>query len=209
MQQVSKKAYDFSKYSHKGRWISYFHQLDEVLKYSPDSILEIGVGDAVFANYLKNITSIKYTSVDVASDLKPDIISGIESIPLPDKSYDIVCAFEVLEHIPFDKFLIALKEMNRIARKAVIISIPHFGPSFKFSFKIPFIKEISLTIKIPFLKRHKWNGQHYWEIGKKGYSVNKIKNIISEEFIIKKDFIPFENQYHHFFILESKNEKHS
>lgn len=204
MKQVDKNAYNFERYSHKARWVSYYHQLDEVLKYDPKSILEVGVGDVVFANYIKSVTDISYLSVDVADDLKPDIVASAESIPVSDQSYDAVCAFEVFEHMPFEKFEICLKEMKRIARRAVIISVPHFGPALKLLLKIPFLPEFALALKIPFPTNHQWNGQHYWEIGKRGYSLGKIREILKKDYHIKKDFIPFENQYHHFFVLEPK-----
>jgi hypothetical protein len=80
--------------------------------------------------------------------------------------------------------------------------LPHFGPPIKFSFKIPFFKEVKMALKIPFPIKHKFNGEHYWEIGKQGYPASKIRKILKKYFKIKKEFIPFENQYHHFYILE-------
>ncbi len=204
MKQVNKKAYNFKKYSHLGRWVSYWHQLDEILNCHPKNILEIGVGNKVVANFLKSNTNIKYTSLDIAEDLNPDIIGSINNIPLPDNSFDVVCAFEVLEHLPFEKFEQSLKELKRVSKKYTLISLPHFGPMVKFSFKIPFTKEIKFAFKIPYHTKHKFNGQHYWEIGKKGYNQNKIKSVLDKFFIIKKDFIPFENQYHHFYILKKR-----
>lgn len=201
-QQVDKNAYDFSQYAHLGRFVSYYHQLAEVLDLNPESILEVGVGDGVFRDYLKSNTAISYTSVDIAYDLHPDVVGDVTKLPFKDGSFDVVCAFEVLEHIPFERFEGALIEIHRVARKMVVLSLPHFGPPIKFLFKIPFLPELSFAFKIPFARKHIFNGQHYWEIGKRGYSPQTIRNIIGKYFIIKKEFIPFENQYHHFYILE-------
>ena len=204
MKQVDKAAYEFEKYSHLDRWASYYYQLREVLRLEPRSILEIGVGDKVIGEYIKNNTAILYKTLDIAEDLHPDVIGGVTDIPIPSSSYDMVCAFEVLEHIEFSQFEKAVREMKRVARKHVLISLPHFGPPVKFGLKLPFLPEIKWAFKIPWHRPHTFNGQHYWEIGKKGYSVATVRSILAKEFTILKEFVPFENQYHHFFILEKK-----
>lgn len=200
--QVDKKAYSFSSYSFPGRWVSYFHQIGESLALKPDSILEVGTGDGVYKNYILNNTKILYKNLDIAQDLNPDIVGTVDNIPLENDSFDLVCAFEVLEHLPFERFEKCLSELKRVSKKYIIISLPHFGPPIKFCLKIPFIKEIKFSFKIPFSIRHVFDGQHYWEIGKTGYSSRKIKKIIKSHFVLMKDFIPFENQYHHFYILK-------
>ena len=202
--QVDKKHYEFSKYSYPDRWVSYFYQLKKVLESDPKSILEIGVGDKVFGSFIKNNTNIHYQSLDVASDLNPDIVGSVSSIPCEKESFDTVCAFEVLEHLPFDKLTLSLDEMLRVSRGKVVISIPHFGPPIKFSLKIPFLPEVKLSFKIPFYKKHEFNGEHYWEVGKRGYSLNKVISEIEKRGKIVEHFVPFENQYHHFFVIDKK-----
>lgn len=204
--QVDKRSYDFMAYAHPERWASYFHQLDEAMAFQPRSILEIGVGDRVFSSFIKNNTDIAYTSLDIAADLKPDVVGSAEALPFPDKSFDIICAFEVLEHLPFEKFPQVLAEIARVAKNGAVISLPHFGPAFKFLIKLPFIPEIKAAFKAPFSKQHSWNGQHYWEIGKRGYSPATIRKAIKQHFIIRREFVPFENQYHHFYVLEPIND---
>lgn len=203
--QVERGHYDFRKYGHLSRWVSYYHQLDEVLAIQPENVLEVGVGDKVFGSYLKNNTNVEYRSLDIAEDLDPDVLGSVEEIPLPDGSFDVVVAFEVLEHLPFERFEAALKEIARVSRTHVIISLPHFGPPLKLGFKVPFVREIEVACKVPFAKKHEFNGQHYWEIGKRGYSPKKIKKILSKYFVLKRDYIPYGSQYHHFYILEKKN----
>lgn len=204
MKQVDKRHYDFEKYTGLDRWSSYFYQIREILKLNPKSVLEIGVGDGLLGIFLKNNTEISYRSMDVADDLNPDVIGDIDNIPLKDNSFDVVCAFEVLEHLPFEKFEKSLSELKRVSKSNVLISLPHFGPPVKFLLKMPFLPEIKFSFKIPFYKKHIFNGEHHWEIGKKGYSSSEIRDTIKKNFTIKNEFVPFENQYHHFFILEKK-----
>lgn len=204
-QQVAKSHYGFGKYGHKSRFNSYFHQLDETLKTHPMSVLEVGVGDKVFANFLINNTSVAYKSLDIAADLEPDVVGSVESIPLPDDSVDTAVAFEILEHLPFEKFETCLTELGRVAKNYVVISLPHYGPPVKFLLKIPFLKELRFAKKFSNYPEHTFNGEHYWEIGKKDYPLSRIKEVLEKHFLLEKDIVPFENQYHHFFVLRCKS----
>jgi len=202
MQQVDRSNYRFSKYSSVGRWAGYYHQINEVLAQKPTSVLEVGKGDSVVGNYLKDNCPVSYKCLDIAKDLNPDIVGDVTNIPLEDNSFDIACCFQVLEHLPFEKFSIALAELARVAKSAVIISLPHPGPTFSMNLKMPGIRHIKFVIKIPWSSMHKFNGQHFWEIGKKGYSLSKIRSSLRTIGRIEKDFIPAEDTYHHFFVIK-------
>ena len=200
--QVEKEHYKISGYGYAGRFVSYFNQISLAIKTNPDNILEIGSGDKVFSSYIKQNTKIEIKTLDVAEDLGPDVIGDIRSIPFPDNYFNTVCAFEVLEHIPFEDVRKALGEMFRVSNNYVLISVPHFSPQFKFLLKIPFIPEIKFAIKIPYFKKHKFDGEHYWELGKYGFPKKRFKKLLEECGVVEKDFIPFENQYHHFFLVK-------
>lgn len=201
MKENIELKYSFQNYVYFSRWVSYWHQINEVLKLEPKNALLIGKGDGIVENILKNyIKEVKIMDID--SGLKPDITASVEKIPFDDNSYDLILCAEVLEHLPFEKFEGALKELNRTAREFIVLSLPHFGPPIQLHFKIPFIKEIKVSFKIPFPIKHDLKGEHYWEMGKRGYLSLKIANIIKKYFIIKNEFTPFENQYHHFYILK-------
>ncbi len=204
--QVEKESYNFKKYCFEDRWFSYWHQINEVLTLNPKNVLEIGVGDKVFANYLKSNTNIKYTSADIADDLNPDVVCSIDNLKFSDNGFDVVCAFEVLEHLPFEKFRQTLRELCRVSRNFVIISLPHWGRHFSIDIRLPLIKRLRWQYKFGLLPiKHKFNGQHYWEIGKKEYPLKRIKREIKKaKFEIIKDYIAFNSPYHHFFVLKKK-----
>jgi len=172
--------YSFRKYIYPTRWMSYWYQIKEVLDLESETVLEVGVGSELVADYLKN-QGIKITTVDIDEKLRPDIVGNVLNLPFSDNLFDVILCTEVLEHLPFDKFEAALRELKRVSRKYVILR---------------------LAIKLAFPIKHRFDGEHYWEIGKRGYSSKKVKNIIKKHFKIRKEFIPFENQYHHFFVLE-------
>ena len=201
MNKILSEKYNFQDYNHKGRWTSYWHQIDEVLKLNPGRVLEIGVGNSTTSNYLKSL-GVNLITMDIDEKLGSDVKGNILEMPFKDNVFDIILCAEVLEHLPFNDFEKGLAELNRVTKKYVVLSLPHFGPTIKFSFKIPFIMEKKVAFKVLFPKKHKFNCEHYWEIGKRGYPFKKNKGVIEKYFKIQKKFIPFENQYHHFFILE-------
>ncbi|MGC9605503.1 MAG: class I SAM-dependent methyltransferase [Minisyncoccia bacterium] len=205
MAQVDKKSYSLRGYSQPERWVSYGSQLRTALDLEPESVLEVGVGDKVFGSYIKNNTNISYKSVDIALDLAPDIVGDVLKLPCADRSFDVVCAFEVLEHVPFADLDRALGELDRVSRRHAVISLPHFGPPVRFLLKLPFLPYFRLAFKLPYPKEHAFNGQHYWEMGKRGYPARKVREIIRRHFQIRREFVPFGSPYHHFFVLDKRS----
>jgi ubiquinone/menaquinone biosynthesis C-methylase UbiE len=206
--QVDITHYDFKKYIDKGRWNSFYHQIDEILAVQPDSVLEIGVGAGILGAAFKAL-HYPYESMDIDPELHPDYVGSVLQIPFADKSYDVVGCFEVLEHLPYDRFGVAMRELFRIAKKAVVVSLPNSRTVWKYSIYIPKLGYCNFLIPRPFTKKEEavFNGEHYWEINKKGFEFKVVKQTIknmAEEngFALEKDYSVWENPYHHFFTLK-------
>jgi len=207
--QVSKKHYDFNQYVDRERWISFSYQIGEIIQAEPVSILEIGVGTGITQYVLRDTIGYNYESMDIDEELHPDHIGSILDMPFADKQYDVIGCFQVLEHLPFDNFEKALSELFRVANKAVILSLPNAGRVTQIH--IPPVMKKKL-IKTPFvpLEQHVFNGEHYWEINKKGYESDKIVKKIKDignafNFSLEKEYRVFEHPYHHFFVLKRQN----
>lgn len=172
--QVTKEHYRHGSYRAKDRWLSYWYQLKLIRSLSPKTVLEIGPGEGVVTNSLRT-EGIAVTTCDIATDLKPDIVASVTRLPFANDRFDVALAAEVLEHIRFDDVPSALAELFRVSRRAAVISLPHSGWTFSLQFKLPLFPHIALLFKIPhFFKTHHFNGEHYFELGKKGYSIRKI-----------------------------------
>jgi hypothetical protein len=84
----------------------------------------------------------------------------------------------------------------------VIISLPYWGYTAGFKIKLPFLGEHCLKFKITALKKHNFNGQHFWEIGKRNYPLRRVKKEINQAGLkIVSSFWDLENPYHYFFVL--------
>jgi ubiquinone/menaquinone biosynthesis C-methylase UbiE len=199
----------FQKYDSVKRFISYFHQADSILKLNPSSVLEIGIGNETVSDYIKK-RGIRVVTCDFNPDRHPDIVADIRKLPFRENQFDLVAAFEVLEHIPFSDFEKALGELKRVAKKHVVISIPRsiFFFEIIFNISIPHVCKIySILLYFPlFFRKIIFKGNkkigHHWEIGTRGYPKGKIVKIINKYFKIKRIFNPYLNQIHCFFILD-------
>jgi ubiquinone/menaquinone biosynthesis C-methylase UbiE len=203
IKRIDKEHYDFSKYVNKDRFMSYYYQLKFIYEIKPKNILEVGCGNKFLKNILKD--HFNYKTLDIDSKLNPDYLGNVMEMPLKNSSFDLICCFQVLEHLPFHDFEKSLKELFRVSKRDVLISLPFSKIDLKAEIKLPFLKNKRIKMCISrFYKEHKFDGQHYWEIGKKGYSLKKIKTIIKKYFIIEKIINPYENTYHIFFKMRKK-----
>jgi hypothetical protein len=201
------------------RFISYFYQLDIIRKVfhwhsstplNKKTILEIGVGNKLVSDYLRKEGMIVKTC-DIDKSLNPDYVDDIRHLYSVDKKFDIVTAYEILEHIPFEQEYDGIKEalvrLYEVSKKYVIISIPYSSARFEIVFNLSILKRYtkSILFRIPyFFKDIKFNGEHYWEMGRKGYSLSKIRKMFERYFTIKEEITPILNSYHYFFVLEKK-----
>ncbi len=202
--QVDKSHYEGKAYSSLERWTSYWHQLQLVQSTQPSRVIEVGVGSGVVARELR-ASGVEIVTVDIAEDLHPDVVGSITEIPFENETFDTVLAAEILEHIQYDDVLKALSELARVSRGAVVISIPHPGYVFRILCKLPLFPYSEFFAKLPFFwKTHVFNGEHYWELGKKGYSLERFTRLALEAGLFCEQSVVYGNDPAHRFFVFSK-----
>jgi hypothetical protein len=144
-------------------------------------------------------------SFDIAEDLKPDYLGDVIDIKkIVNKKFDIVCCFETLEHIRFEHLPTILTQLSAITDDYLIISVPQIRLYFTAWFNIPRFKPFQIKIDLPFPKRHHFDGEHFWELGKRNYSRKSFRNLLQRNFNLESEFTHALHPYHRFFVLRPK-----
>jgi hypothetical protein len=201
--QVDFNHYQFDRYMSKERWISVWHQLDEIQKLRPETVLEIGPGAGLFKSVAATF-GIRVETLDLDPDLKPDYIGSATAIPLPDARFDVVCAFQMLEHLPYEVSLQAFAEMVRISAKHVVISLPDALDVWRYQIHIPGLGLKYFLFPRPRLRtqRHEFDGQHYWEINTRGFSLSRVVLDFEKLIRLVTTYRVPDNPYHRFFVFK-------
>jgi len=209
--QVDKSHYESGGYLNEERWMSFYHQIEgvqsiaKILNKKNITVLEIGIGNKIVSNLLKGI-GMKVTTIDIDPKLKPDYVCALPDINIfAQKRFDCILCCEVLEHILYEDAEKSFKNMQKLG-KYCVISVPHKDLWLGATFILGFFSPLKFIMSFPLTFRtHIFQKEHYWELGTKGYSVQKFKESIRKAgfSLIKNHRVP-EFPYHHFFILKSE-----
>jgi SAM-dependent methyltransferase len=201
--QVKPKHYSTTRYATKKRFISFWHQIDEIERLAPKSVLEIGIGTGFLRTFLQN-WGVDVTTVDIDPDLRPSVAASVVKLPFKDGVFDAVACFQVLEHLPYSDVPDALMELARVARAGVILSLPDRAKALRVFAKIPPIPQIRIMVDLRWLpgRRHVFEGEHYWELNRRGYPLGAFVRMVEKCGLrILRTYRPFEHPYHRFFVL--------
>lgn len=205
------RHYYSREYDTLKRFASYWHQIDEILQLDPGSVLEVGLGNGFVSNYLRT-RAVNVTTVDIDPTLTPDKVGSVTELPFDDASFDVVSCCQVLEHLSFEMFRQALKEIRRVSRTWAVISIPDKTKKYPVSLTLPRVGLIRFIIpwwRIPPKRDPAKSNGHLWELGLRGFSLKAIRKTITDAgFLIEKTYRLFEQPKHRFFVL-SKQEAES
>lgn len=121
--------FDFSYLTTRAhlRVVLQFKKLLKELEQEGVRLLDLGCGQKPFESLLKDVPIEQHLGVDFDSRRsKPDVVAGVDDLPLDDDSFDAVIASEVFEHtLNLEK---AIDELRRVAKNGalVYISTPFF-----------------------------------------------------------------------------------
>jgi ubiquinone/menaquinone biosynthesis C-methylase UbiE len=108
----------------------------EVASLLPDdarTLVDVGCGNGLFVNRLgerepqrfARLAAVDRSAAALAHVRVPRCRASVDALPLRDRSFDVATSMEVLEHLPVAVFPLALRELARVARSYVLVSVPY------------------------------------------------------------------------------------
>jgi SAM-dependent methyltransferase len=99
-----------------------------MIPYDVNSLLDVGCGDGTLLRsadsaMLKVGVDISYAALRLVTS-GHRVLASSETLPFPENGFDLVMSTEVLEHLPEGVFEASCSEIQRVARRYVLLSVP-------------------------------------------------------------------------------------
>jgi hypothetical protein len=175
-------------------------------------LLIIGPGQGLDTQVFK-WRGYEVTTFDIDDTFGPDVLGSVHDMQMfGDCQFDVAIASHVLEHLAVAYLDRALAELARVARFALVY-LPVAGRHAQIR-AMPGFKNIDLSIVLDLFNYFArpdgvtnpyCQGQHFWEIGRPGFTVREVRDRFARQFEIvdayrNRDWTPSYN-----FILRSRS----
>jgi hypothetical protein len=174
-------------------------------------ILVVGPGQGLDTAVLR-WRGYEVVTFDIDTTFKPDVVGSVHDMHMfKDKQFDVAVASHVIEHLPPAYLDLGLKELARVAYFALIY-VPTAGRPVELRFS-PGIRGLRFSIVC---NLYNWfrkpdptkalfcAGQHYWELGRLGYSRRSLTKRLSYHFEILRQYRNRDWLFSFNFVLRSK-----
>lgn len=119
--------WDNATYAH------HLRRIRETMQFIPpnvETVLDVGCGNGIFVNNLprgrfKRIVGLDKSPIALKWVKKEKVCGDISSIPFKDRSFDLVCCLEVLEHLLQEIYPKVLMEICRVSKRYILITVPN------------------------------------------------------------------------------------
>jgi len=207
--------HEWRKQLHLSNFVNAYYQFRDLQRLEQcRRVLIVGPGQGLQTEVLK-WRGYNVTTFDIDQTFQPDVVGSVDDMRLfGDGQFDAVIASHVLEHLPVPYLNQSLSELARVARYALIY-LPVAGRHFLARLQ-PGFKALDLCLIIDVfnylhrpsgLEARYCQGQHYWEVGMRGFRVRDLEVRMSPYFELlevyrNRDWSPSQN-----FVLRSKRGK--
>jgi hypothetical protein len=171
-------------------FVNSYYQYRDLVRCGPcHSVLLVGPGQGLDPVVLR-WRGYEVTTFDIDTTFAPDVLGSVHAMPqFADAQFDAVIASHVLEHLAEPYFDRALEEIARVARYALVY-LPLTGrtlharliPGFKGLDWSLFVDIYNYFHRPDGVTARYCQGQHFWEVGMRGYRVRDITRRLEQRF---------------------------
>jgi hypothetical protein len=174
-------------------------------------VLIVGPGQGLDREVLR-WRGYEVTTLDIDELFKPDVVGSVHDMRVfSDQRFDAVIASHVVEHVAEPYLDIALREIARVGRYALVY-LPVAGRHVQLRFA-PGFKDLNLCLVLDvFNYFHRPDGvtpryaqgQHFWEVGMRGFRLRDVRQRLARFFEIMRTYRNHDWPLSHNFVLRSK-----
>jgi hypothetical protein len=174
---------------------SYYQYRDLQLCEDVKNVLIVGPGQGLDTNVLR-FRNYQITTFDIDKTFNPDVIGSVHDLSMfQDGIFDVVIVSHVLEHVAVPYLDVCLSELARVG-KYCIVYLPVAGRHFQLRLKMD-VKGIDISLILDLFNYfHKpdgvtpryCSGQHYWELGMRGFRVSDLKRRFTKHFDVIRHY---------------------
>jgi ubiquinone/menaquinone biosynthesis C-methylase UbiE len=106
-------------------------KVQKIVKVIPgdvETIVDVGCGNGIITNELAgkwDTTALDLSDEALTYVKTKKIKASVTMMPLPDGGFDLVVCSELLEHLNREDLLMAIKEIERISKKYILVTVPN------------------------------------------------------------------------------------
>jgi SAM-dependent methyltransferase len=156
-------------------------------------VLIVGPGQGLDTAVLRWL-GFEVLTLDIDETFSPDRVGSVHDLSMfRDAEFDAVIASHVLEHMAVPYLDRALEELARVARHALIY-LPNHGRRAQVRL-IPGFRGIDISLVAEFFNYFRkpdgitpryMQGQHFWEVGMRGFRVRDVVRRLEKHFEVRK-----------------------
>ena len=184
-------------------WMLYYYQQKLLLNQINvhERIAEVGVGSKFTYNYLKS-KGYKVESIDIDANKKPDKIINIVDCDISELKYDVILAFNIFEHIPYNEFILVINKLHNAGVKKIFLGLP-YNKKIVFELYLHIGRFLNIHKAVLFKKNKITAKNHQWEIDYQEYSFDKItEDLVECGYQLKNHFNYKTNSFFHLVIKD-------
>jgi SAM-dependent methyltransferase len=177
-------------------------------------VLVIGPGQGLDTAVLKWL-GYEVTTFDIDPTFEPDVVGSVHDLSMfADAQFDVVTASHVLEHMAVPYLDAALAELARGAHHALVY-LPIHGRHVQLRV-LPGFRDLDLSFffdvfnwlhKADGMTPRYMSGQHFWEIGLRGFRLRDVRRRLSREFEILQEYRNRDWLSSYNFVLQSRRHR--
>ena len=183
-------------------------QIVSIHQAAPTAVLEVGKGNGFVSDFLTK-AGYNVTTLDINPALQPDVVGSLFDLDqhFNQGQFDLVVCAEVLEHLPFEDFAAATKQLAFACRGGnALVTIPRAQRillDYTLDLRVGrFKRAFDLFLSVPSTRispRHKWELDH-----SPATRMSNVKKLLAEQFYISKVERVRHCAYHRLFKLQSR-----